>query len=161
VRTLFRNLWWKVNKFIARDGACKKPELKFIGEQLHKVTGQFTNNQSKSILVRNTVIAHNEKNLKLDWSEIDNDIKVLTRIWSIVVSWSSFGIISPFRTSEQAFSGIEHFFDQKEMNELAKKRREYLDMCIGWARTHLHNGIHDPGGYFIATITVTSKILPS
>lgn len=154
-----RNLWRKINRFIARDGACKKPELKFIDEQLHKVTGQFTANRSKCILVRNNVIAHNEKNLKIEWSKIDTDIRILTRIWSIIVSWSCFGIISPFRTSEQAFSGLERFFSQQEMQELAKKRQEHLDMCIAWARTHLHNGKHDPSAYFIAKITVTSKVL--
>lgn len=152
-----RNLWWKVNKYIARDGACKKPELKCIDEQLHKVTGQFTNRQSKGILFRNKVIAHNEKNIKTDWSEIDEDIKVLIRIWSIIVSWSSFGILSPFRGSEQAFSGLECFFDRQELIQLAQRRQEYLDMCVCWARTFLHNGQHDPGGDFVATISFNSK----
>jgi hypothetical protein len=154
-----RNLWWKVNRYIARDGACKKQELKCIDEQLSKVTGQFTNDRSKGILFRNTVIAHNEKSITIDWGEIDADIKVLIRIWSIIVSWSSFGIISPFRTSDQAFSGLEHFFDQNELAQLAQKRQEYLDMSIRWARTFLHSGGHDPGGYFIANISFTSTVV--
>jgi len=153
-----RNLWWKVNKYIARDGACKKEELKHIEDLFHKTAGKFTNSQSKGMLLRNTVIAHNEKNIRVEWKEIDADIKILVRIWSIIVSWSSFGILSPFRTSEQALSGLECFFNPNEIQELARKRKEYLNICIGWSRTHLHNESPDPGGYFIAKISITSSV---
>ncbi|WP_394792026.1 hypothetical protein [Rhodoferax sp.] len=153
-----RNLWWKVYKHIARDGACKTPELKRIQEKLEKATGQFTDSRSKGILFRNTVIAHNQKSIVLDWNEIDDDIRVLIRIWSLIVSWSSFGIISPFRKGEKAFSGLEYFFDQQELTQLYKNRQEYIDKCIGWARTYLHDDKFDPGGYFMAKISLSTNI---
>lgn len=154
-----RKLWLNVEKFVARDGACLKEERKFISAQLDKTSGQFTNDRSKAILFRNTVIAHNEKSVQVEWGAIDEDIKVLVRIWSILVSWSSFpGGIPLFRTSEQAFSGLEGLFQVGELSSLAICRQEYIDMVKLWARTYLHNGQPDSGGTAFAQISVTSKV---
>jgi hypothetical protein len=65
----------------------------------------FTNKNSKALLFRNKVIAHNEKNLTMRWDEIDKDIEILVKIWSLVVSWSSFGLFDPFRTPSRHFQG--------------------------------------------------------
>ena len=154
-----RKLWLRVEKFVARDGACLKEERKAISAQLDKTSGQFTNDRSKAILFRNTVIAHNEKSVQVEWGAIDEDIRILVRIWSILVSWSSFGIISPFRSSEQAFSGLEGLFQVGELSSLAIRRQEYIDMVKLWARTHLHNGQSDSGRTAFAQISVTSKVI--
>ena len=154
-----RKLWWEVGKFVARDGACTKGELKLIGELLDKTKGKFTDENSRAIKFRNTVIAHNQKSLALAWDEIDNDIKVLVRIWSILVSWSSFGIMAPFRSAEQAFSGLERIFENDELALLKKKRQDYIDLATGWTRIHLHNGKRDHGGSAFTQIVVTSSVV--
>ena len=154
-----RRLWWEIGKFVARDKACTKGELKIIGELLDKTKGTFTDENSRAMKFRNTVIAHNEKSLALAWDEIDKDIRVLVRIWSILVSWSSFGIIAPFRSAEQAFAGLERVFDDGELTLLKKKRQEYIDLANGWTRIHLHNGKRDHGGSAFTQIVVTSHVL--
>ena len=154
-----RKLWWEVGKFVSRDGACTKVELKLIAELLDKGNGKFTNENSRAMKFRNTVIAHNQKTLALAWDEIDKDIQVLVRIWSILVSWSSFGIIAPFRSAEQAFAGLERLFEAEELTALKRKRKEYIDLAVGWTRTHLHNGERDSGGSAFAQIVVTSHVL--
>ncbi len=156
-----RKLWWEIGKFVSSDGACTKAELKLIADLLDKKNGKFTNENSRAIKFRNTVIAHNQKSLALAWDEIDKDIKVLVRIWSILVSWSSFGIIAPFRSGEQAFSGLDRLFEDEELAALKRKRQEYIDLAIDWARTHLHNGVRDCGGSAFTQIVVTSRVISS
>ena len=154
-----RKLWWEVEKFVARDGACTKGELKRISKLLHRATGMFTDENSRAMQFRNTVIAHNQKSLAPAWDEIDKDVQVLVRIWSILVSWSSFGIITPFRSADQAFSGLDRLFESGELASLKKKRQEYIDLATEWARTHLHSGKRDDGGSAFTQIVVTSHVL--
>lgn len=140
-----KNLWQKLSPFIEQDGACTNEEIEYINRKLHDTSGHFKKENSKTISFRNTVIAHNEKNLTIKWGEIDKDIEILVRIWSLIVSWSSFGLFDPFRTSEQAFSGLESFFAGQELTLLKAKRTEYLDRVTRWSVTHLHNGVRDTG----------------
>jgi len=153
-----RKLWWEVGKFVSRDGACTKGELKYIGEQLDRKGGKFTDDKSRAMLFRNTVIAHNQKSLSLAWDEIDKDIQILVRVWSILVSWSSYGIFAPFRTADQAFGGLEHVFENNELVSLKAKRQEYIDLAVGWARTYLHTGKRDHGRSAFSQIVVTSRV---
>ncbi|MEX8518010.1 MAG: hypothetical protein AB3X44_05810 [Leptothrix sp. (in: b-proteobacteria)] len=153
-----RKLWWEVGKFVSRDGACTKEELTLIADLLDKTKGKFTDENSRAMKFRNTVIAHNQKSLALAWDEIDKDVQVLVRIWSILVSWSSFGIIAPFRSAEQAFSGLERLFEYEELSALKKRRKEYIDLAVGWTRTNLHSGARDPGGSAFTQIVVTSRV---
>lgn len=156
-----RKLWWEVGKFVSRDDACTRKELKRIDELLEKKNGQFTDENSQAIKFRNTVIAHNQTSRDLAWDEIDKDIRVLVRIWSVLVSWSSFGVIAPFRSAEQAFAGLERLFEVDELAEFRKKRQEYIDLAVGWTRTHLHNGKRDHSGSAFTQIVVTSHIVSS
>lgn len=153
-----RKLWWEIGKFVARDGACTKGELKLIGDLLDKTKGKFTDENSRAMKFRNTVIAHNQTSLALAWDEIDKDIQVLVRIWSILVSWSSFGIVAPFRSPEQAFSGLEQVFEDEELILFKKKRQEYIDLATGWTRIYLHTGKRDLGGSAFTQIVVTSHV---
>jgi hypothetical protein len=154
-----RKLWWEVGKFVARDGACSKGELKHIWERLHKDTGQFTDETSRAVQFRNAVIAHNQKSLALAWDEIDRDVQVLARIWSILVSWSSFGIVAPFRSADQAFSGLDRLFESDDLTSLKRKRQEYIELATEWTQTQLHNGKRDDGRSAFARVSITSNIL--
>ena len=156
--TSLRKLWWEVSKFVSRDGACPNTECKFIGEQLDRATGKFTNNNSLAMQFRNNVIAHNQRSIALSGDEIDSDIRIIVRIWSILVSWSSFGIIAPFRNSEHAFSGLDGIVTGEELVALKLKRQEYIDRVINWAQTHLHTGAVDLGGTPFTSAIVSSNI---
>jgi hypothetical protein len=46
-------------------------------------------------MFRNKVIAHNEWSSTIPWLEIDKDIERLVRIWSLIVSWASYGRFEP------------------------------------------------------------------
>lgn len=154
-----RKLWITVADFIESDGACVAEEIADIGRRLHPSQGQFTNTQSKAVKFRNTVIAHNEKSLGMTWEELDVDIQTFVRIWSLIVSWSSLGILHPFKSGEEAFAGLDSFFGPIELTALKAKRQEYLNRVYGWCSTHLHNGMTDPGRGPFATISVTSRVL--
>jgi hypothetical protein len=156
-----RNLWKQISKFIEEDGACKKDELHYIEKQLDKISGQFTKENSKAIFFRHTVIAHNEKSVQIRLDEIDNDVHTLIRIWSLIVSWSSFGILYPFRSSEQAFEGLEGMFSLHELISLKAKRSEYIDQAVMWSQTHLHDGQLDMGRGPFAAVSIVAKIHPN
>jgi len=155
-------LWKKICEFIEQDGGCSKEEIIEINLKLdiNNPLGYFTNKNSKALLFRNKVIAHNEKNLTIRWDEIDKDIEILVRIWSLVVSWSSFGLFDPFRTPEQAFSGLEYLFSASEITALKTKRKEYIERVMLWSVTHLHNGERDHEGGVFKKLSITTTIFP-
>lgn len=150
-----RKLWDEVSPFIHADGACPGEEMEHIRTRLDRESGQFTNEGSRAILFRNTVIAHNEKSLQIEWDEIDKDIETLVRLWSLIVTWSSFGVLNPFRQPNQVFAGLDGLFSSGELMQLSAKRKEYIDRAISWCQTHLHNGLGDGGRGPFATFSVT------
>jgi len=154
-----RKLWRYVSPFIASDGACTREELDCINQRLDEKMGHFTNENSKAFMFRNKVIAHNEWSPTIEWSEIDKDIEILVRIWSLIVSWSSFGRFKPFRTADHAFSGLESFFNAEELKRLKAKRQEYLSQVFQWAVNYLHSGQRDPGRGGFSKLSVTSRVV--
>jgi hypothetical protein len=155
-----RAIWNRTSDFILEDNGITKDEYDFIDEVFRKDGTRFTNNQSNTILFRNKVIAHNESMPNTTWDDFDQDLKILVRIWSLLVSWSSFGIIEPFRTHDEAFSGLEKVFDTEGLKQLREKRQDYLDMVTQWAKCFLHNGEIDQGGSVFAQIRVSLTAVP-
>lgn len=135
-----RKLWADVSKYIELSGLCKKNEIDEIQRQFHHKNGYFTNLNSKAILFRNKVIAHNESTPRVEWCEIDSDIKLLVRIWSLITMWSSHGIIEPFKTNDVALSGLDNVYNQAEMRELKNKRNEFLKDVRKWTISSLVDG---------------------
>jgi hypothetical protein len=153
------HLWNDVSPFIESDGACTREEFDCIKQRVNEKTGHFTNENSKAFMFRNKVIAHNEWSPTIPWLEIDKDIEILVRIWSLVVSWASFGRFEPFRTDDQAFAGLESFFNDDEMKRLKAKRQAYLSGVFRWAVNFLHNGQRDPGRGGFSKLSVTSSMI--
>jgi hypothetical protein len=151
-----RNLWTVVSPFIRQDGACATAEHDHIDRQ---IKSRFTNENSAALHFRNTTIAHNEKNTPLRWEEVDADIHILVRVWSVIGAWSSFGLYAPFRSADQAFSGIEAQFDPQELDRLKARRAEYLDLVTQWSLNHLHNGERDPAQGIFRKLVVTSQVV--
>ena len=150
-----RCLWNTVKPFIEQEGVRSGEEIRHIDNCLDREHGHFTKARSKAILFRHTVIAHNCKSLNLSWDEIDPDIQILTRIWGLIISWCSFGIMFPFRRSEHVFAGLEPYYDWDDMRALCAKRDEYIERAKGWCKTHLHSERTDtlPGPF--ATLSVS------
>lgn len=130
-----RILWSKVSDYVKNSDLCGEGETDIIEKKMHCTAGHFTNTNSLAILFRNKVIAHNESFPKIEWVEIDKDINLLCRIWALITMWSSFGIIQPFRNSQQAFSGLESVFNPAEIKSLVRQRAVYLEKVEGWC-TH-------------------------
>jgi len=95
------------------------------------------------------------------WDEIDKDIEILVRIWSIIGAWSSFGLYQPFRTADQALSGLQPHFNPSELEQLKEKRKEYLDLVTQWSLNHLHNGQRDPARGIFQKIVTSVQVFPS
>ncbi|WP_299072525.1 hypothetical protein [uncultured Paraglaciecola sp.] len=140
-----RKLWNNVSPIMLKEGACTKLEMDCINAALDFKNGRFTNENSQAMLYRNKLISHNEAMPVVEWDEVDKDFAFLIRMWSLLVSWSSFGLGEPFRTGEQAFLGIESMFDFSEINTLKKKRQEYLKMAVDWSKSYAHTGEIDSG----------------
>ena len=90
---------------------------------------------SSTMRFRNKAIAHNESSPRVDWVEIDEDIKLLCRIWSLISMWSSIGITEPFRPSQQAFSGLDSIFTPLEIRALSEQHNIYIEKVESWC-TH-------------------------
>ena len=147
-------VWRKAEPWIKRDGACTPAELNCVNARLNGPEPQFTNKYSKAILFRNSVIAHNEKSISIAWDEVDRDIQTLARIWSLLVSWSSLGLIAPFRSGADAFAGLESIYTLEELAQLQKKRQGYIDQSIKWMTDLLHSGAPDGGKGPFAAINI-------
>ncbi|MET1080295.1 MAG: hypothetical protein ABWY06_19965 [Pseudomonas sp.] len=161
-----RKLWDETSPSMLEDGACVKAEYDYINLALHLKSGRFTNENSQTILYRNKLISHNEQIPIVKWDEIDKDFSFMIRIWSLLISWSSFGLLDPFRSGEEAFLGIESMFDRDEIKSLKEKRQLYLKTVERWSKTYVHSGEEDLGrGVFssppFVNISSTSTIKES
>jgi hypothetical protein len=156
-----RGLWQKVAWHINDDNAFTAEEIQRINTAFDNKDGHFSNGKSPAILVRNKSIAHNEFSPKVYWDDIDDDIKILVRTWSMITSWSSMGLIQPFRDSKQAFAGLESLLAAEEIRELSKQRECYIQKTRQWAITRLHDGSEDAERSPFAKISVGISRAPN
>jgi hypothetical protein len=154
-----RKLWKTISPIMLSEGACTKPEVDCINVALDVKSGRFTNENSQALLFRNKLISHNEAMPVVKWDEVDKDFAFLIRIWSLLVSWSSFGLFQPFRTGDQAFQGVESMFDRSEITSLKAKRQEYLKMVEKWSTSYVHTGGADPGRGAFSSLSVKVSIV--
>ncbi|MFB1118093.1 hypothetical protein RF240_19335 [Dickeya dadantii] len=156
-----RKLWETISPIILSEGACTQPEVDCINAALDVKSGRFTNENSQALLFRNKLISHNEAIPVVKWDEVDKDFAFLIRMWSLLVSWSSFGLFQPFRTGDQAFQGVESMFDSSEITNLKAKRQEYLSMVEKWSTSYVHTGVTDPGRGALSSLSVKVSIVSS
>ncbi|WP_417214736.1 hypothetical protein [Alcanivorax sp.] len=156
-----RKLWSIVSGYVKNSGLCGEGENEIIEEKMHRTEGHFTNTNSRAMLFRNKVIAHNESSPKIQWVEIDKDIKLLCRIWALVTMWSSFGIIQPFRKSQQVFSGLESVFNPAEIKSLVEQRNVYLEKVESWCTHSLVDNSKVSERSPFGKISVSINIKPS
>ncbi len=133
-----------MTRYIVESGICKKEEKKKIDEQLSRRSGP--------IVFRNKTLAHNEKSLTINWSEIDEDIALLSRIWSLSVIWNSTPIVKAAleHKNSLAFISLENVFSDLELKQLADKRAEYIDEFYSWCVTNCVSGKKEKNNPFIS-----------
>ena len=153
-----RRLWEIVSPIMLGEGACTKTEVEYVNSAMDIKSGHFTNENSKALLFRNKLISHNEAMPIVKWDEVDNDLSLLIRMWSLLVAWSSFGLFQPFRTDEQAFMGLELMFEISEIKALKEQRQCYFKMVEGWSKCYAHSGMEDPA---FSTLSVKVSIVPT
>ncbi len=154
-----RKLWRIISPIMLTEEACTKQEVDFINVALDVTSGRFTNKNSQALLFRNKLISHNESMPVIKWDDVDKDFAFLIRMWSLLISWSSFGLFQPFRTGEQVFQGVESMFSKSEITNLKVKREEYLKMVERWSTSYIHTGFTDFGrGAFSSLGTKVSII---
>ncbi|WP_040576145.1 hypothetical protein [Methylophaga thalassica] len=107
---------------------------------MNKSVGHFNNKNSKALFFRNKTVAHNELSPKIDWNDVDKDIHLLSRIWSVLSMWSSHGNIGLFYDSKAAFLGFENILSQQDIVELIQKRKLYLGFVEDWFVSSLLDG---------------------
>lgn len=153
-----RKLWWDIEGFIQK-AECPE-EVQHISEQLNIHSSRFSNQGSKAMFFRNKVVAHNEKSVDADLKHLDEDIRILTRVWSLITMWSTFPMMFPFRENSQAFSALESFYSLEGLTQLKSKRQEYLDLITKWCKINLATGEEEgrtPFGTLSVSISVASK----
>ena len=149
-----RMLWKDVSCIMLKEGACTQLEFNYIKEAMNEKSGRFTNENSKSFLFRNKLISHNEARPIVKWDDVDKDLSLLIRIWSILIAWSSFGISSSFRTDEQAFLGLESMLEISEIKALREQRQRYFKKVDTWSKCYAHSGKEDPGKGAFSKISI-------
>lgn len=154
-----RKLWSDISPIMLEDGACTQAEIDFIDQEMHRSNGRFTNANSQVLRFRNKLIAHNEANPVVKWDEVDSEMTLLIRMWSLLVAWSSFGLYQPFRTGDQAFLGLDSFFQDSELYSLKQARQAYLDKVKSWSKNYAHNGDEDKGRGAFSTLTVKTSFV--
>lgn len=127
-----RKLWFDVVQYIEKYTLSNSEEINYINS-CFAVDGYFCNKNSKALLFRNKTVAHNEASPLLKWEEIDKDIRILTRMWSLIIMWCSHGVLKPFQKAEFVFKGMEFFFNETEVSQLkelySKSCLEITDWC--------------------------------
>ena len=153
-----RNLWQAVSRFIVEDGSAGKDEVEKIDELMNKKHGRFNNEKSSALRFRNKAIGHNECRPRTEWSTVDDDLKILIRTWSLLVSWTSFGVFAPFVDGNQAFSALHSIYTFDEISKLIVARAGYLEMVKVWAKTHVHNNEIDNGRSAFGELKTTTTL---
>ena len=154
-----RKLWEDVSPTMLSDGACTKAEVDYINTEIDRKSGRFTNANSRVLLFRNKLIAHNEASPIVKWEEVDIEMSLLLRMWSLLVAWSSFGLFQAFRTDEQAFLGSESMFESSEIKALKNERQSYLEKVKCWSKCYAHTGKTDPGRGAFSTLSIKTSIV--
>jgi len=127
-----RSLWMKVLPYLKLSNVSNILEIDYLTKCLDKKNGHFTNLNSKAINFRNKQIAHNESKPIILWSEIDVDLKILSRMWSIITMWCSFGILMPFRNPSEVFMGLDKIYSIDEISMLKQKYSESVTEIQSW-----------------------------
>lgn len=130
-----KNIWKDVCDFLIEEGCCSKEEVNLFTQNFSG-EGHFKKN-SKTLLFRNKAVAHNEASPRIQWQELDDDIALLIRAWTLLVIFCSMGILSPFVSDQEAFSGFENVVTTEELLKLKGKRREYLQKVYLWSGTNI------------------------
>ncbi|MBO6580724.1 MAG: hypothetical protein JJ871_06495 [Thalassospira sp.] len=154
-----KSAWKKCNQAIKESGVISTAEWKKL-DNLMRTNTYFSNESSKAIRFRNKTIAHNEATFIPSWSDLDNDIKILARVWSVLSIWCAFPQPSPFNDSKQMFSGLEAFFNTNEFDQLSKHYEHYVSEFCEWCRTSLVAGEPQTRSPFLS-LKVTIKHYPN
>ena len=152
------NVWERVLPFIIQDYACTPEEAEAVTRKLHRTDGHFTNLNSKAILLRNKMIAHNESSPRIEWIDLDHDIEILARVWALVVGFCSFGLLFPFSRPDSAFNGLSSVTSQVELTSLQKQRADFLDTFKMWTRKNFATAALALRSRAFAEISVTIDI---
>lgn len=156
-----RKHWDVVSGYIAHSGLCGETEIEFINSSMHRTQGKFANENSQAMKYRNKVIAHNESLPRMEWDELDKDIELISRMWSLITMWSSFGLTEPFRRAEHVFSGTESVFTNEEIRLLQEQRDNYLSMVKLWCTRCIKTGEQivnrSPFGRFSISISMSGN----
>jgi len=148
-----RKLWDDVSPIMLSDGACTQEEVDYINQEMDRSNGRFTNANSSVLRFRNKLIAHNEANPEVRWDEVDSELSLLIRMWSLLIAWSSFGLYQPFRSNDVAFKGLESCYQKSELALLKSSRESYLDKVKKWSVSYAHSGGIDKGRGAFSTLS--------
>lgn len=143
-----RRVWEHVQSLLLETAECDAAEAACIGQKFAMVFGG-PSSQSPALKVRNKVIAHNEMSLQAVWSDFDEDIRILGRVWALLVRWCSGGVLYPFRDGNQVFRDVSSQLQYPEIQALKASRDRYLDGFRAWCTLRLDTGLTDqrPGPF--------------
>ena len=133
-----RHLWNKCQDGLKADKIISDIEWTQIRDLLSGAS--FTNVTSPVSRFRNKTIAHNETVLDLRWSDVDQEIKLLSRIWSVFSTWCAFRQAYPFSSGTEMFAGLDSYFSIDELGKLSDKYEHYIGQFEHWCSESLIEG---------------------
>lgn len=126
------NLWISVSSLLGEFEELGAGELELLTTSLVGEKKIFSNRNSQALRYRNKVIAHNEQSIRLSWDEIEKEIGIVSRVWSLLTMWCSNGVMSPFRNGRMAFQGLEAICSKSQIDLLIAGRRQYINRVTTW-----------------------------
>ncbi|MCU4122391.1 hypothetical protein, partial [Variovorax sp. N23] len=149
-----RRVWDLTEKFLVDTEGCTASEAACIDGNFATNFGS-SRTQSRALQVRNKVIAHNEMSLSLLWSDFDAEIRILGRVWTLLVRWCCGGILTPFRDADAVFIGLRKEIQIEELQQLKVQRARYLSDFHAWCTQYMDTGRPDPGPGPYAQISIS------
>ncbi|HBM90433.1 MAG TPA: hypothetical protein DD400_00930 [Rhodospirillaceae bacterium] len=121
-------LWKEVSPFLKNHIA--KDEFDYIRRKLDHPDGQ-------ALKLRHEVVAHNVKSTGIHLDLLDEELKFIARVWSIITIWSTFPMLFPWQEQKNALSGLDKIFSAQDIRQLKVNRDKYIRTVEEWCKTNL------------------------
>lgn len=142
-------LWKEIKPFL-------KPHID--GNEFYYLNEKLDHPDGKALKFRHEVIAHNVKSTAIPLDILDEEIKFIARVWSIITIWSTFPMLFPWQDPKNALSGLDKIFSREDIQKLKTNRDEYIQAVEKWCKTNLVTSVIEERSPFgELSITVRSS----
>jgi hypothetical protein len=149
------NAWGVAIPYLSSSTGFSREEVRALEEIKDQSRGRFTRARSDTVRFRNKTVAHNEATLRIAWESVDQDVRILARIWAVLIRWAGGPVLFPFRNAGEVFGGLGAVYSTAEFDQLCNRRDQYLEQTKRWCITNVVTNGVDPSSSPFATLNVS------